>query len=397
MPIIDFPGVVKESAVFFGQVFSYHQLKRFKQYLSGLITGGKPTVRSIASRLVEPVDQSSLNRFLTLYEWNEEMLNRRRLEMLQSMKETRWWGEGVVAIDDTLLPKTGEEMPGADKLWDPNSGSYVHAQCLVTSHYVDLDRDYPIDYRQYFKHGSLEAKEEGFRSKVDLAMDLVDECERIGVAAENYVFDAWYLSKRLTDHIEAYRKGWVSRLKANRIVYHDGRMTIKEFGKTVPREAFKEVRALDKTYWVYTQVLDVNKLAKVRVVICYDNKDLKGEPVYLATNRLHWEETRVVQCYSLRFRIDTFYRDAKQNLSLGGCNLRSLKGTRRHWQLGFLGYSLLRARICRSRLYKRLESDKTVGAECRQAFRDLLQSLIQWVYRMAGKMPIEKILDVILR
>jgi len=57
-------------------------------------------------------------------------------------------------------------------------------------------------------------------------------------------------------------------------------MTVKAFGKIVPKKAFKEVRALDKTYWVYTQVLDVNKLGKVRVVICYDSKDLDGEPVY---------------------------------------------------------------------------------------------------------------------
>ena len=75
----------------------------------------------------------------------------------------------------------------------------------------------------------------------------------------------------------------------------------------------------------------------------------------------------------------------------------SLRGTRRHWQLGFLGYSLLEARICRSRLYRRLESDKTIGAECRQAFKDLHQNLVQWVYRMADKMSVEKILDMILR
>jgi len=398
LPIIGFPNVVGEFADFFRRVFSWNQFRRFKQYLSGLITGRKPTIRSMASRLVDHVDQSSLNRFLTLYEWNEEGLNRRRLEMLQSMKETRWRREGVVSLDDTLLPKTGRKMPGAGRLWDPNSKSYVHAQCLVTSHYVDLEKDYPVDFRQYFKHGSREAEEKGFRSKVELAMNLVEECERLGVAAENYVFDAWYLSKRLTSHIEAYGKGWVSRLKANRIVYHEERrMTIKELRKILPREAFKWVRVLDKTYWVHTQVLDINKLGKVRVVICHDNKDLKGEPVYLATNRLYWEEVRVVQCYSLRFRIDTFYKDAKQNLGLGGCNLRSLRGTRRHWQLGFLGYSLLKARICRSRLYKRLESDQTIGAECRQAFKDLLQNLIQRVYKMADKMPVEKILDVILK
>lgn len=73
------------------QVFSYRQLKRFKQYLSDLITGGKPTVRNMASRLAELVDQSSPNHFLTLYERDEEGLNRRRLELLESIEETRWW------------------------------------------------------------------------------------------------------------------------------------------------------------------------------------------------------------------------------------------------------------------------------------------------------------------
>ncbi|MGQ9691277.1 MAG: hypothetical protein ACUVQY_08475 [Thermoproteota archaeon] len=66
-------------------------------------------------------------------------------------------------------------------------------------------------------------------------------------------------------------------------------------------------------------------------------------------------------------------------------------------KIGFLGYSLLEARICRSRLYKRVESDQTIGAEFRQAFKDILQNLIQWVYKMADKIPFEKILDVILR
>jgi hypothetical protein len=104
--IIGFPDVVGEFADFFRRVFSWNQFRRFNHYLSSLITGRKHTIRSMASRLVDHVDPSGLNRFLTLYEWNEE-LNLRRLEMLQSMKEMRWQREGVVVIDDTLLPKTG--------------------------------------------------------------------------------------------------------------------------------------------------------------------------------------------------------------------------------------------------------------------------------------------------
>jgi len=70
------PAVVEESADFFRKIFSWHQFRRFKQYLSGLITGGNPSVRSIAGRMVEPVDQSTLNRFLTTYDWSREELNR---------------------------------------------------------------------------------------------------------------------------------------------------------------------------------------------------------------------------------------------------------------------------------------------------------------------------------
>jgi hypothetical protein len=135
----------------------------------------------------------------------------------------------------------------------------------------------------------------------------------------------------------------------------------------------------------------------VRVVACHDGPGLDRETVYLATSRLYWEERRIIETYGLRFRIDNFYKDAKLNPGLGGCNLRSLQGARRHWQLGFLGYSLLRAGICRSRLNRRVRSDQTIGVECRQAFMDLLRNLTQWVYSNSDRLLLEKILDVILR
>jgi len=48
LPIIGSPGVVKEFAGFFHRLFSWNLFRRFKQYLSGLNTDGKATVRSMA-------------------------------------------------------------------------------------------------------------------------------------------------------------------------------------------------------------------------------------------------------------------------------------------------------------------------------------------------------------
>ena len=89
----------------------------FEQYLRWLDHGKEATIRSMASRLVEPVDQSSLNRFLTLYDWDEEWLRRRRLETLQSVEEMRWRGEGVTALDDLPLPKTGRKYCTLSLVW----------------------------------------------------------------------------------------------------------------------------------------------------------------------------------------------------------------------------------------------------------------------------------------
>jgi hypothetical protein len=77
LPIIGFPNVVGEFDGFFRQVFSWNQFRSFKQYLSGLITGRKVTVRSIVSRLVDPVDQSSLNRAAENYVFDARYLSKR--------------------------------------------------------------------------------------------------------------------------------------------------------------------------------------------------------------------------------------------------------------------------------------------------------------------------------
>ena len=79
------------------------------------------------------------------------------------------------------------------------------------------------------------------------------------------------------------------------------------------------------------------------------------------------------------------------------CHAKLFARAGSHRLLGFLGYSLFEIRVCRSRLYRRIRSDQTMGAECRQTFIDLLQNLIQWVYVNAKKPPINQILDMILR
>ena len=59
-------------------------------------------------------------------------------------------------------------------------------------------------------------------------------------------------------------------------------------------------------------------------------------------------------------------------------------------------YSLLKARICGSKPYMMGQSDKTNSAECRQAFDYLYSRLSSNRSTPSNKIPVEKILDIIL-
>jgi hypothetical protein len=47
LPVRGHPAVVEEFADFFRRISSWHQFRRFKQYLTGLITGRNPSDRSL--------------------------------------------------------------------------------------------------------------------------------------------------------------------------------------------------------------------------------------------------------------------------------------------------------------------------------------------------------------
>ena len=55
---------------------------------------------------------------------------------------------------------------------------------------------------------------------------------------------------------------------------------------------------------------------RVNVFVPHDNPEQKGNPKFLATNRLDRDEFRIARMYAKRWQIDAFYKDAKQNLGL---------------------------------------------------------------------------------
>src|SRR5512133_2805442 len=113
--IVDFPTVVRDAVVRFGDFFANDcQRRHFAEYLTGLFVAQRKTVIGIHEAFAHTTDQSCLNRFLTEVAWNADSLNERRLELLQQDPPTRHSAQGGIPNDNTLIDR--------DEILTPNAG-----------------------------------------------------------------------------------------------------------------------------------------------------------------------------------------------------------------------------------------------------------------------------------
>jgi hypothetical protein len=62
------------------------------------------------------------------------------------------------------------------------------------------------------------------------------------------------------------------------------------------------------------------------VVVSYDNPECNGEPNFYCSNKLDMKADKMLNVYAKRWKIDSFYRDAKQNLGMEEYEMRKLHG-----------------------------------------------------------------------
>ena len=155
--LLVFPTVIHAQLLSweYEDIFTEEGYVHFQRFLSGLLISENKTIQAINRLFVLDLkDQSSLNRFLNSSPFDEEKLNTRRLEMLQSNEHTcfkyplkgcpKGTHPGCISVDDTLLEHVGKKIDGIYVIWCHVKGCYVYAHQLVTLHYSDDKCDYPI-------------------------------------------------------------------------------------------------------------------------------------------------------------------------------------------------------------------------------------------------------------
>jgi hypothetical protein len=451
LPIIaPAPVVTKHAAVFRDLFENQCQFRHVQHYLTGLIVLPNKSLANMARCILDSADKTNLSRFFSEAPWRADELNRRRIRfMLQETTPHRHRRrESLVVIDDTLCEHVGSLFDHVDRHDNHGDGTYPLAHNPVTSFYVSGPVRFPLGLRLYRRYEELtqwtaavakhfpelkiptdnkarnrlhqqvdpvllqdpdfRARHEQFRTKIALAIDLVEEAIGRKVPFGVVVFDAWYLAAELVQVLARRRKDWISLLKTNRLLetasFHlrdahgwtlklpGPHIAVADLVPLIPAQAYRPVKVKEGTYWCFTLTVRIPSLGKVRIVVSFEQESLTGRSVVLVTNRIDWTAAKIISLYSQRWPTETFYQDGKGHLGFNEYRMRSAEAIGKHWCLVFVAYSLLHLTCLPAGPGRTRGLIQTIGDACRQQGCALLQKLLVFVHdQLSQGAPIDRV------
>jgi SRSO17 transposase len=105
-----------------------------ERYTTGLLTELPNKNCDTLARAVPGSSEQRLQGFLTTMDWDEEDLNRQRV---QFMIATATLGDGVLLLDDTSFAKQGQASVGVARQYSGTLGKVANCQVAVTCCYSD--------------------------------------------------------------------------------------------------------------------------------------------------------------------------------------------------------------------------------------------------------------------
>jgi len=184
---------------FVGLVRRAASREAMERYTTGLLADMPRKTASDMGRALPGTNGQRLQEFLTRTAWDSRSMDRLRVQHMVAHASV---GEGVQVIDDTGLPKKGSHSVGVARQYSGTLGRVDNCQVLVTSHYVDRVFDWPIAGRVYLpeswahdrqrRQRAQVPKEERFRTKGEIALELIDAELEAGVPTRAVVADAGY-------------------------------------------------------------------------------------------------------------------------------------------------------------------------------------------------------------
>jgi SRSO17 transposase len=364
---------LEDYALRFDVLFSsLAQRRGLRDYLQGLLLprDRNKTLTGLAG--AEPItgaqhrEVQRLQWFLSESVWDHEQVNDRRVQLLCEDPATAPHDAGALVIDDTGDRKDGTATAHVARQYLGSVGKIDNGIVAVTSLWADERVYWPVHAVPYTPASRLPAGERdpGFRTKPQLAIELVQAAHKAGIRFQAVVADCAYGDNPgFTDALGAAKVPFVLALKPRRGTWapaeaaHTPVEAAGELGwqgsskpgrwRRVTRR-FRDGHA--ETWWAAdAQLGGWGPDRPLRLVVATtDPAGLPGHSTwYLLTNlprpasgrAQQADLTDIVRLYGLRNWVEQGYKQVKGELGWADFQVRSDRAIRRHWTLVCCAFS----------------------------------------------------------
>src|SRR5512143_1351971 len=173
--------------------------RTLERYLTGLLTEHPNKNCDTLAQAVPGTSEQRLQGLLTAIAWDEDDLNRQRVERLLRLGTE---GDSVLIVDDTGFAKQGKGSVGVARQYSGTLGKTAHCQVAVTCHYAERTIAWPVATRLDLHESWADDPERlkkarvpqeiTFQTKPEIALALLDQARAWGVRHSCVVADADY-------------------------------------------------------------------------------------------------------------------------------------------------------------------------------------------------------------
>lgn len=240
-------------------------------------------------------------------------------------------------IDDTIIPKKySKNIEGSSDNYDHSEKKTYRSICSMTALISDGISGIPIDQKFWIAE---DIAQEFYKSKCQLAQDLILEIKK-NIDIKMILMDGLFATTEMIQWLIQHNILFELRVHANRNIQckngEKGQLkNLKQLA--LNHKKHRTVHGYWAESWLYfTSVKRETK--KGRIIITYQISN------YKAPGRTH------IRNYGYRWKIEMFFRTAKQSLGLKDCQSRNLNVQKNHIQQVFLAYAILQIERKKSRL-----------------------------------------------
>jgi len=233
------------------------------------------------------------------------------------------------------------------------------------------------------------------QTKIEYAQELIKGLP-VPETVSYFLADSWYANEKIINACEKKGYHFIGALKTNRIIYPGGGMettglhiSIADFAaKHVGIDNVSLVTVNKKDFYVYRYVGKLNGIRRAVVLISWPVaafKDPNALKAFICTDT-SLDSHSILEYYSNRWPIETFFGQSKDALGFGKYQIRSIKGIDRLWIFMSLFHLLCTIG---------LGSNMGFGDGMRLLRKDILKDKISFIYKSAqDRVPLEALYDL---